>query len=162
MNEILNKIHFRSNEDAKKATTPYSTLQSDYQEQILSKSLNDAMENAIDGNKYEVVKCDDHEETKMYCDLEKHDSDTDPTIESFDEGLGDISSESEIANWPTPKMSNNAYHTDFESDKGIHETIFTENASDLIKNKLKYSPKLNRGIKFNKTFNVRIAIETPL
>ena len=127
-------------------TTPYSTLQSDYQEQILSKSLNDVMENAIDSKKSEVVKCDDHEESKMYCDLEKHDSDTDPTIESFDEGLGDISSESEIANLPTPNMSNNAYHTDFDSDNGIHETIVTESASDLIKKKFKYSPNLKRGI----------------
>ena len=120
------------------------------------------MENAIDSAKCEVVRCDDHEETKMYCDLEKHDSDTDPTIESFDEGLGDISSESEIANSPTPNMSNNTYHADFDSDHGIDEMNFTENAIDLIKNKLKYSLKLNSGMKFNKTFNERMPIETPL
>ena len=124
------------------------------------------MENAeVGSKKAEVVKGDDREQTQVYCDLKKHDSDTDPTIESFDEGLGDISSESEIANSPTPNMSNNADHGDSDDDNSKRGTISheNENGGKLIKSKVKYSPKLHsRGIRINPAYSRRISIETPL
>jgi len=141
------------------------SLQIDYREQMLIRSLNDVMENAeVGSKKAEVVKGDGREQTQVYCDLKKHDSDTDPTIESFDEGLGDISSESEIANSPTPNMSNNADHGDSDDDNSKRGTISheNENGGKLIKSKVKYSPKLHRGIRNNPAYNRRISIETPL
>jgi len=105
-----------------------------------------------------IVRYDDHEEeTGEYCDLKNRDSVDFPTIESLDEGLGDISSESEIANSPTPNMPDSAGHAHSQDDNDKQKIVSSENEESLKKSQASLYQTRNRFM-----FNRRISIETPL
>jgi hypothetical protein len=122
--------HKTSSTSIDEVTNTVLNLPTDNKVENFINVLTDVTENADEGGK--KSEYDEHENTNKYCDLKKYSSVTYPTIESFDEGLGDISGESEMANSPT----------------GCDED---RNSCEGLKQKIKHPHTL-----------CRVSIETPL
>ena len=153
LTEINYLLISRCDEEITTETTNLQVVQ-----HALDMTLNKAVENTDSArDDIEIVRNDDHEETVEYCDLKNRDGVDFPTIESLDEGLGDISSESEIAHSPTlnlPDFDDHAHSQDYNEKQRI---ILGENEESRKKSESSLYPTRSRF-----TFNRRISIETPL
>ena len=112
--------------------------------------------------KYEKVDATDYEKSNNDYDMQKRDQDIDENIDSHDEGLGDISSESEIAGSPAPNESENANNNNNDCEDIHYENQFkkSENQGKLLQN---LDNVMKRNKSHGKEINyLRVSIETPL
>ena len=153
LTEINYLLISRCDEEITTETTNLQVVQ-----HALDMTLNKAVENTDSArDEIEIVRNDDHEETVEYCDLKNRDGVDFPTIESLDEGLGDISSESEIAHSPTLNLPDFDDHAHSQDDNEKQRILPGENEESREKSEALLYPTRSRF-----TFNRRISIETPL